>query len=296
MVKSSHKTKAFRRKMSLIAKKRWKNKKWVKKELRRRRDKDLLTKISEGLKRSYRLGKGVKERQAQLSSPKARRANSLRGKKNWSNDEFKAKMLKAYNSTAAKKRRSDAAKLAWSRRSTRQRHANSVRQAMIKSKKTLAKNYPNGIPQLAEAQKRRWSKKEVRQKQSKALVDAWRHPIKGKHLRDGLYKAGPRWRVGMTSLEKKVHQLLKSLGYSYKWTGGGKGRILQFVPDFMHTRFKRVIEVYGEHWHKPNSKKDRDRIRQIKKEGYACLVIWQKELADISKLSERIRKFHSYTR
>lgn len=214
-------------------------------------------------------------------------------KDKWANDkEFYAKMLETYNSKESLERRSNSARLAWSRKSTRKKHVAGSRRSRTKAVETRRKNYPNGAPGHGERMKEYWSIPKNREAQSKRLIAAWNHPKKGKNLRNGLYKSGPRWRTGMTKPEKQVYKLLKDLGYSYKWTGGGKGRILSYVPDFTHTRFKRVIEYYGEYWHKDNDPRDKKRIREIKNEGYKVLVIKQKDLKNQNKLIQKIRCFH----
>lgn len=148
---------------------------------------------------------------------------------------------------------------------------------------------------LSDGQKRRWSDADTRKRQSRALKDAWIDDRKGRNLRDGLYKNRPRWRKYMTKPEQLVYKLLKQMGYSYRWTGGGQGRVERFVPDFMHRRFKRIVEVYGNYWHgEHNRLKDASRIRTLKREGYKVLVIRQPELKNEGRLMGKIKRFHAH--
>lgn len=275
----------------------WSDLEWVTKEKKRRRTKKYRDAVSEGVKRSYAEGKGVSKRQRKLSSKAARKRNSNRLKAFWQNPDSKKRMLRKYHKPGYHRRRSEAAKKTWQDPKIRKRRVIGILKSMKKAAKTKAKNFPDGkIPSLSIGLKKRWKSKENRKTQSKKLKAAWIDETKGRNLRNGLYKSGPRWRIGMTKPEKELYNLLKDIGYSYKWTGGGKGRVLSYVPDFMHTRFKCIIEMYGTYWHKKNDSSDRRRIREIRKEGYRVLVVWDFELKNKQKLEKKLRRFQNTRR
>jgi hypothetical protein len=60
-------------------------------------------------------------------------------------------------------------------------------------------------------------------------------------------------------------------------------------PDFINESEKKIIELFGKHWHKEEDEKIR--IDHFKKEGYDTLVIWDYELRDIQKIKEKILEF-----
>ena len=78
----------------------------------------------------------------------------------------------------------------------------------------------------------------------------------------------------------------------YKFVGDGKIFIAGFVPDFININGqKKIIELYGDYWHKDTQEKDKYRIDTFKKYGYDTLVIWEHELKDLEKTRNKIRSF-----
>lgn len=61
------------------------------------------------------------------------------------------------------------------------------------------------------------------------------------------------------------------------------------IPDFVHNREKKVIEINGDYFHKGEN--SQDRIDYFKQFGYDCLVIWASELRNKSKVVEKISFF-----
>ena len=97
--------------------------------------------------------------------------------------------------------------------------------------------------------------------------------------------------------EKLLIKLLKKLlPKEYKFVGDGKLIVDGFNPDFINCNGqKKIIEFYGDYWHnKPKSKK-RDKRRKIayKKLGYKTLIIWEKELKNLNKVTNKIKQFNN---
>ena len=44
-------------------------------------------------------------------------------------------------------------------------------------------------------------------------------------------------------------------------------------PDFIHRKNRKIVEFFGNYWHKP--KDELDRVNHYKKYGWDCLVIWE---------------------
>jgi len=62
------------------------------------------------------------------------------------------------------------------------------------------------------------------------------------------------------------------------------------IPDFVCIDEKRIIEFYGDYWHKDD--RENDRIDFFKKFGYTTLIVWEHELKDLPKLKEKILNFN----
>lgn len=93
--------------------------------------------------------------------------------------------------------------------------------------------------------------------------------------------------------ELKLFKLLQvSLPNEYKINVKADVMILGGkIPDFVNVNGqKKVIELYGDFWHKDDN--PQDRIDYFKQFGYDCLVIWESEMKDEKKVINRILEFH----
>lgn len=91
--------------------------------------------------------------------------------------------------------------------------------------------------------------------------------------------------------EKFIENLLKEMGYEYKFVGDGQVNFEGKCPDFININGqKKIIEYFGRKWHKEND--EEKRINHFKQFGYDTLVIWDNEIKDIDKLKNRIKEFH----
>jgi very-short-patch-repair endonuclease len=80
----------------------------------------------------------------------------------------------------------------------------------------------------------------------------------------------------------------------YKFVGDGKVIISGFNPDFINCNGqKKVIELFGDYWHRNTQKKDNRRLKEYKELGYETLIIWEHELKDIDKLTNRLMEFNN---
>lgn len=97
--------------------------------------------------------------------------------------------------------------------------------------------------------------------------------------------------------EQMLQELLKKFfGSSYSFVGDGKVVLNGFCPDFISNgNEKKIIELYGDYWHKRPDLQQRDkrRIKTYKKLGYTPLIVWQKELKDVTSLKKKLYKFHT---
>ena len=89
-------------------------------------------------------------------------------------------------------------------------------------------------------------------------------------------------------LEKVLNQLLPK---EYKFVGRGEVIIANKLPDFINVNGqKKIIEMYGDYWHRNDN--PQNRIDLFKQYGYDTLIVWEKELKDLYKLSTKLNKFH----
>ena len=92
--------------------------------------------------------------------------------------------------------------------------------------------------------------------------------------------------------EIKLGNILDSLyPGQYKFVGDGQIVIAGKCPDFINVNGqKKLIELYGDYWHKGDDPQDREAI--FSPFGYKTLVIWQSEFKNIKEVESRIKVFH----
>jgi len=120
----------------------------------------------------------------------------------------------------------------------------------------------------------KWKNKEHREKQTKLQR-------KGMHL----FPNKP---------EKFLSTLLnKVLPKQYKFVGDGKLIVGGFNPDFVNQDNNKIIEFYGDYWQNKPTVIERDKRRKstYKKSGYKTLIIWEKELKNLDKVTKKIKVF-----
>ncbi len=89
-------------------------------------------------------------------------------------------------------------------------------------------------------------------------------------------------------LKTVLHKIFPN---TYRFVGDGKVIIGTKCPDFIRRDNKKIIELYGDYWHR-NDNPD-DRIQYFKEYGYDTLVLWEHELKDINSISNKIILFNS---
>ncbi|MFA5724561.1 MAG: hypothetical protein WC979_09985 [Candidatus Pacearchaeota archaeon] len=102
--------------------------------------------------------------------------------------------------------------------------------------------------------------------------------------------------------EKKLRKLLNTLfPNEYEINTNGNTIINGKIPDFVNVNGqKKIIEMYGDYWHSDKHIKkngcyedtEKGRIKHFKKLGYSTLIVWEHELKDIDKLTNRLMEFN----
>jgi len=93
-------------------------------------------------------------------------------------------------------------------------------------------------------------------------VKFWHEHVRKKALRCRSIKPN--------NAEKKLIPILKPYGFEY--VGNGKFFVGTFNPDFVNRKTKKIVEHFGEYWHKHGTSKAR--IRYFRERGFDCLVVW----------------------
>lgn len=93
--------------------------------------------------------------------------------------------------------------------------------------------------------------------------------------------------------EMTLFGIMFYLGLPYKYTGNGQFILMGHAPDFVHLKNRKIVEFYGERWHKPIE--EQERIDLFARADYQVLVIWQRELkpnpVSRKKLYKRLLEF-----
>lgn len=93
--------------------------------------------------------------------------------------------------------------------------------------------------------------------------------------------------------EQKLIDIIKDNNFPFVYVGDGKVVIERFCPDFIDNNgSKRVIEVFGDYWHRLPEvmKRDERRLATFGKYGFKTLVIWESELKDEEHVVNRIKE------
>ena len=91
--------------------------------------------------------------------------------------------------------------------------------------------------------------------------------------------------------EKKLFNILDKL-YPTQWVfvGDWSMTLAGKNPDFVNCNGKKIIiELYGDYWHRNDN--PAERIKIFSNYGYDTLIIWESELCDENKVSEKIKEF-----
>ena len=108
------------------------------------------------------------------------------------------------------------------------------------------------------------------------------NPMFGKKISEEHRKAlWGGWKSSGTKPELKMLDLLKPFP-NWEYTANGKFFVRTDkkcrVPDFVNKKSKKIIEVYGDYWHRNDN--PQDQIDEYKRAGWDCVVVWEHEVMD----------------
>ena len=91
-------------------------------------------------------------------------------------------------------------------------------------------------------------------------------------------------------IEKYLLNFLQKDFINWKFTGNGSNRIGNMKPDFLNELDHKVIELFGDYWHRNDD--PQEKIDAYKKYGYDCLVIWEHEIYnELNAVLNKIKNF-----
>ena len=77
--------------------------------------------------------------------------------------------------------------------------------------------------------------------------------------------------------EMTLFGIMCYLDLPYRYTGNGQFILMGCAPDFVHLEGRKIVEMYGERWHRPEE--EQARITLFARSDYQTLIVWSKELA-----------------
>ncbi|MDI6730794.1 MAG: hypothetical protein QMD06_04560, partial [Candidatus Altarchaeum sp.] len=159
----------------------------------------------------------------------------------------------------------------------------------------LNTDYKKISKKLKKINKKVWSNPILRKKQSLTIKMLWKNKKYRKTVSESQsMHSKEMWRNRISALkiakslsikpnrpEKKLLLIIRKNNFPFKYTGNYKfwiyGEKHSYNPDFIHLYEKKVIELFGEYWHREskNKLKDKSRIQTYNKHGYNVLIIWE---------------------
>jgi len=130
------------------------------------------------------------------------------------------------------------------------------------------------FPKTSKTMKLLWKNQEYRDNQIKLISKGWA-------------KVPNKPEKNMSIILNKIYP------NQYKYVGNRKLFLDGLCPDFVNLKDKKIIELYGDYWHKrvEHIIRDKRRIKTYKKYGYKTLIIWEHELKNLDKLINKLIKF-----
>ena len=155
---------------------------------------------------------------------------------------------------------------------------------------------------------------EYKKRKSMITIEQWKNPDRRAPVRNFMLH---RWKTNKEYRDKMIQQfafpvhsppnksetnLLNLLNALYpgewRFTGNDPTSVIGTkFPDLSSCKLKAVVELFGEHVHKPED--ERKRISYFREHGYQCLVVWWKEISTMcnrEKLNTKIMRWYDSIR
>lgn len=114
--------------------------------------------------------------------------------------------------------------------------------------------------------------------------------LKRLHSEENLQKAFAAMNVRPNHPEQKLIDLIEKYKLPWKYVGDGQVMLGGKFPDFINTNGRKaVLEVFGDHWH--DIFDIARKTYHYQQYGFDCLIIWEDELKDESRLLDKLTNF-----
>jgi very-short-patch-repair endonuclease len=93
-------------------------------------------------------------------------------------------------------------------------------------------------------------------------------------------------------LEVLFSEIIRKSNRDFEFVGNGTKWIAGKNPDFINEKDKKIIELYGDYWHKNDTEEQtNNRIDLFRSAGYETLIVWASELKHRDRLENKIEGF-----
>ena len=127
--------------------------------------------------------------------------------------------------------------------------------------------------------------------------EEWKQTLRARMREGQAARMSIQARYKPTKPERQMIEILKNSSLPFLYNGGinngwSSGIIVaRMAPDFVDIENKRVIELYGDYWHRGED--ETIKILRYKNAGWDCLVVWEREIQDESKLVPKLRRWYN---
>jgi len=233
-------------------------------------------------------------------NPEYREKMSKQSKSLWQNPErrenYSKQISKAHNTPEYRDKLSKRMTIQWSNAEYKDKMSEiqnnlEYKEKISKQSKSLWQN-PDHRENISNKMKAVWENAEHKESMSKRMKKLWQDPEYAKKCLSASGKSPnkPETIINMITSEDIQYTGNRSWWRKIRILVNGEYVTKSKNPDFKIKGQKKVIELYGDYWHK-NDNPD-DLINAYKEIGFDCLVIWESEIYnELENTIEKISQF-----
>jgi len=149
---------------------------------------------------------------------------------------------------------------------------------------------------MSERASKFWQDPENWEYMSKLRQELWKDPDYVKKQKESRHASPNKAELYLLS------HLEKWLPGQYKYVGDFSLIIGGKCPDYIHTKKKLIIELFGNYWHgelltgQTSEQVESERTQYFQELGYETLIIWEYELEDLQALWPKVTQFTTQKR
>jgi len=92
--------------------------------------------------------------------------------------------------------------------------------------------------------------------------------------------------------EIKLFEIIGKISSDFKLNTEGDIIIGNKIPDIIDIKNNKIVELYGDYWHRNDTIEDeKERIKLFKENNYDCIIIWERELKNELEVYDKLLKF-----